>query len=110
MGNLSNLLVFLDLLLLFFGFYFLIFKSSVWGSLVGLVFTLASFLIPERLDKESGQIVKTHKYEIVFLMGWFLAYLILNIIWVDAYLARPYFNMVLFVYFAYRLYRIIKSS
>lgn len=110
MGRLSNLLIFWALILLFLGFYFLIFISNVWGSLIGLVFTLASFLIPEYFDEDSTRPVKANKWEIIFLMGWFFSYLVLAMIWVDAYLAKPYFNMVLYIYFAYRLYRIIKST
>lgn len=106
----SNFIVAIDLILLLLGFYFIIFNPAIWATLLGLVFTASSFIIPEQYADDLEKSKKTKMYELAFLIIWFVAYFILTLVWEDAHLAKPYFNMVLFVYFAYRLIRIIRST
>lgn len=108
--ELSFLLIILDWIFIFGGFYLIIFNTTVWGSVLGVICVMISLIIPEKIEGSISQSLHPTRNELWFLSIWLFAFVGLNLIWSDGYLATPYFNMAIFLYFAYRLYRSYKND
>lgn len=108
--ELNYVLIILDWILIFGGFYLIIFNTSVLGSVLGVLCVMISLIIPEKMEGSISQSLHPTRYELWFLAIWLIAFVGLNVIWSDGYLATPYFNMAIFLYFAYRLYRSYKNE
>lgn len=104
----NSLLIILAWILLFSGFYFIIFTTTVFGPPLGVVLVMISFLIPDQLEAFHKP-AKIANWEKIFLGIWIFTYMFLNYFWLDAYLLKPYYNMALFAYFVYRFIQMSKK-
>lgn len=107
--KLKYLLIVLDWFLFIVAIYLIIFNTSMWGTLIGFILFMISFIIIEKVEGAPDQMLRPTKNEWVFLGVWLAVFLILNLFWSDAHLAAPYFNTALFLYFGYRVYRTINQ-
>lgn len=107
--KLKYLFIILDWLLFIVAIYLIIFNTSMWGTLIGFILFMISFVIIEKVEGVPYQMLRPTKNEWLFIGVWLAIFLLLNLFWSDAYLAAPYFNTALFLYFGYRVYRSIKQ-